>query len=276
MKKFLTVPMILVASSVAMAQENELTPNKTSNTTQSPRNADTQRTILMPTSKLIGATLKDKNGDDCGTVSSFVFNKQGEAMFVIVGKGGLLGIGEEEVAVPWAAFSCECKMEGDEMTCHPKVAVVGKELVTAKCLRARQYTELTDAQWVAENAKFYNVAASVVPVKDGICTSHFINATVKSSDNLDAGVLDEFMIEQRTGKVPAVVIGTGGVAGVGKSFVALPFAKVSFGMDKEKATVRANMTKSAIEGAQKVTADEYPELQLSSVINKLNTELKDR
>lgn len=51
---------------------------------------------------LIGQDIKSQTGDnDIGTVKDLLINEDGEVVAVIVGVGGMLGIGEKDVAIRW-------------------------------------------------------------------------------------------------------------------------------------------------------------------------------
>jgi sporulation protein YlmC with PRC-barrel domain len=56
----------------------------------------------MESTKLIGARVKGADGKDVGEIDSLVVSKDGKVSHVIVGKGGVAGIGETKVVVPWS------------------------------------------------------------------------------------------------------------------------------------------------------------------------------
>jgi sporulation protein YlmC with PRC-barrel domain len=56
----------------------------------------------MESSKLIGARVKAADGKDIGEIDSLIVAKDGKVTHVVVGKGGVAGIGETKVVVPWA------------------------------------------------------------------------------------------------------------------------------------------------------------------------------
>lgn len=55
--------------------------------------------------QLIGADVVNGRGDDLGDVYDVVMNRQtGEIVYLVLGRGGVFGIGERHVPVPWQAF----------------------------------------------------------------------------------------------------------------------------------------------------------------------------
>ena len=55
-------------------------------------------------SKLIGTTVVSTNNESIGDVNDVILDRNGQVMAVVVGVGGFLGIGEKDVAVPFASL----------------------------------------------------------------------------------------------------------------------------------------------------------------------------
>ena len=55
-------------------------------------------------SKLIGTRVMGSNNESIGDVNDVIMDSKGQAIAAIVGVGGFLGIGEKDVAVPFAAL----------------------------------------------------------------------------------------------------------------------------------------------------------------------------
>jgi sporulation protein YlmC with PRC-barrel domain len=66
--------------------------------------------IACRASDLIGMSVKNKDGEALGSLKDLVFDpKTGTICYAALARGGLLGIGEKLVAVPWEAFECQVK-----------------------------------------------------------------------------------------------------------------------------------------------------------------------
>jgi sporulation protein YlmC with PRC-barrel domain len=58
----------------------------------------------MLASKLIGTTVVSASNESIGDVNDVVVDANGQVMAVVIGVGGFLGIGEKDVAVPYASL----------------------------------------------------------------------------------------------------------------------------------------------------------------------------
>jgi sporulation protein YlmC with PRC-barrel domain len=58
--------------------------------------------------KILNAEAKSKDGQDLGTIDDVLLNpKTGKVDFVVLGKGGVLGMGEDRIPVPWQAVTAQ-------------------------------------------------------------------------------------------------------------------------------------------------------------------------
>jgi sporulation protein YlmC with PRC-barrel domain len=86
-------------------------------------------------SDLIGMSVKNKEGQDLGSVKDLVFDpKTGTIRYAALSRGGILGIGEKLVAVPWNAFEFQLKEReqrafrpDDETGAEPQTGVVSHD-----------------------------------------------------------------------------------------------------------------------------------------------------
>ena len=228
---------------------------------------ESHQKMLMPSSKLIGLSVKDGDGENCGNINAFALDREGKIHYVLIGLGGLAGVGETEIAVPWTAFQCICTMEGEKLICNPKVRLTSKQLKTAPQLKAQSYLELTDADWSAKNATFFQASKPVSPIAKNnlIISSKIIDGKVHGSEKETVGQLDELMIRNGTGDVEFLVLGRGGVAGIGESYVAVAFPMLQILGEGKDISLQYRGNVASLENATKVTPSEYPELRLRSV-----------
>jgi sporulation protein YlmC with PRC-barrel domain len=99
-----------------MAQPQEQTPQST-NASQSvppsgppaspsqPSTLVALRGVLVSTASLLGSKVKNLQGEKVGTVQHLLINpRTGLVLYAVVSMGGLLGMGEETLIVPWQAL----------------------------------------------------------------------------------------------------------------------------------------------------------------------------
>ncbi len=69
---------------------------------------------LIRTSKVIGASVYNENGDDLGTVNDILMGKDQKAAQVVLSVGAVLGIGGKYVAVPYEKLQFPDQLTGKE------------------------------------------------------------------------------------------------------------------------------------------------------------------
>jgi sporulation protein YlmC with PRC-barrel domain len=60
-----------------------------------------QASLFERASQLIGKEVVNSSNEDLGKIHDVILNKQGQASFVILSHGGLLGMGDKLVPIPW-------------------------------------------------------------------------------------------------------------------------------------------------------------------------------
>jgi sporulation protein YlmC with PRC-barrel domain len=61
--------------------------------------------VLVSTASLLGSKVKNLQGEKVGTVQHLLINpRTGLVLYAVVSMGGLLGMGEETLIVPWQAL----------------------------------------------------------------------------------------------------------------------------------------------------------------------------
>jgi sporulation protein YlmC with PRC-barrel domain len=70
----------------------------------------------VDSSKLIGARIKNAEGKDLGEIDGLVVSStDGKVTHVIVGRGGIAGIGETKVVVPWSDMQMRWDRDRDNI-----------------------------------------------------------------------------------------------------------------------------------------------------------------
>jgi sporulation protein YlmC with PRC-barrel domain len=57
---------------------------------------------LHETKDIIGTRIKSADGKDLGEVDQLLIDRNGKVSYVVIGLGGVAGVGEKKVVVPWS------------------------------------------------------------------------------------------------------------------------------------------------------------------------------
>ena len=110
---------------------------------------------LTRVSTLIGANIQSQDGQKAGTIRDVVMAPQSQKLgFVVLGRGGLLGFGEQLVPVPWQAIS----FNGENYVLN----VDRQKLQSAPTLQKDQYAELDRPEFVSRIYQFFDVQPEAV------------------------------------------------------------------------------------------------------------------
>lgn len=109
-----------------------------------------------------GAKVQNATGEVIGDINDLVFNHSGQISTVVIGAGGVLGVGEKDVAVPYSALSFKSGADGARIIV---VALSKDELKLAPAFKA---TEKTSYELMKEKAVQMGKQASqkAVELKD--------------------------------------------------------------------------------------------------------------
>lgn len=229
---------------------------------------------LISSNKMLGASIYDAKENAIADINSIVLDKSGTPHFIIAGVGGLAGVGETEVAIPWSAASMKQKKADDSTECHVSVSMTQEKLSKAPALKGKDYAELEDKEWLKTNAKYYSAEApkKAVEHKNAICVKSITDANVTGAGNKSVGHLDAVMMSTKDGKAVFGIIGDGGTIGVNETYKAVPFSSLKVSYDEEmNPKVSLDASKTNLKNAPKVTPSDYPELELESVRQRITS-----
>ena len=251
----------------------------------------------MGCSKLVGAYVYGTDGESVGDINSITLDKKGNVQCAIVGIGGVAGVGETEIAVPWEVFKCDYKMDDGKRTCKVKLPMNSEQLEKAPVLKKEKYGDLYDQTWVETNSKFYGVKkVAKAPKKDSMmCVTEIAGLELSGSDEMktagtstdqmtytkdksnaksekdeddanesDLGTIEEVVIDLNDKKVCYLILGDDSGL-LSEKHVAIPFEKVAFTKKDGEHCAKVVATPKVIKSAPKVTPGEYNELDQKSV-----------
>jgi hypothetical protein len=67
---------------------------------------------LFETKDIIGTRIKSADGKDLGEVDQLLIDRNGKVSYVVIGLGGVGGVGEKKVVVPWSDLKFAAVTEG--------------------------------------------------------------------------------------------------------------------------------------------------------------------
>lgn len=123
---------------------------------QPPRNIKaTDRAVLL--SRLEKADAKTEDGQDLGAVKDIVLDpRTGQLRFLVVGRGGLLGVAQKRVPIPWKSVL----IESDE-----QLAVnLSKDRLRDAPTVASDYRDLNNAGYLVSLYQYYEANATPTAV----------------------------------------------------------------------------------------------------------------
>lgn len=163
-----------------------------------------QQALLIAADTLKGAEIRDRQGQEIGSVDRLVVNPQtGRIEQVLVSPSAGLGIGRDRVGVSWreidvkrdrqaVVLTIDRQSLGGDAAASPRTGDAQQQQET------RQQTRLIDVDDI-----------------DG--------ANVRDAQGRDLGSVNRVMIDPDRGEVASVIVGTGGILGFGRDYVQIPW-----------------------------------------------------
>ena len=100
-------------------------------------------------SELIGKSVTNQQGEELGELQEIVFDKQGKINYIILSKGGVLGMGGELIPIPWQAANA--RVEQDSLT----VSLDKQKLSEAPNIKEGEMNKLSEQQFQQEVRGYY-------------------------------------------------------------------------------------------------------------------------
>lgn len=218
----------------------------------------------LAASQVIGASIYGTNKEDTiGSVNDIVMNKDGKVVYIIAGSGGLAGVGETEHAVPAKAVQVDWVSDGDDdgdKMLKVSLPMTAEDLQNAPALSLEHASDLTVASFTDRNGKYFKSADSQKMSADNMyLVSEIDGLTATGTDNESVGTVADIVFTHKDEcKAEYYIISSGGVAGIGSEYTAVPLKKVTITKTADNqytAAVQANET--ILGAAPKVTSDHY-------------------
>ena len=265
---------VLTLTSAAMLCGGAVTAQqRTDNPQQAPHTGASERSPIagnMHATNLIGATVKNKAGDTIGKVDDLIVSSNGNVVTAIVSAGGVLGVGEKKVGVPYKSLSAA-----------PDGKTVYVDMTEEQLKSMKPYTDASDDKNAAatthreENPFAHDTTpgsaqtkpprgespASAAAAAPG-SAAHVLKANEQAASALiGSEVVDR--ADSKVGKIKDVIVANGrpaqailavggGVANIGGRLVAVPLDELTIkrhaeNPKKEPDRVQTSLTVSQLE-----------------------------
>ena len=247
--------MLCGTGTIAWAQDHD---NGQAATAHSGTRAQTANAVRA--SKLVGASVKNKAGDAIGEISDLLVSPGASVTTAIVSVGGVLGIGEKKIAVPYKSFSVSpdgktlyLDMTADQLKSMPAYTDDDKSGVAARQKTAQDNpfehgTAPTASATAAGAAKTPHVLkASEQPA------SSLIGAEVVDRADAKVGKIKDVIVSTSGGRQAQAVLAVGGgIGNIGGHEIAVPLDNLTIKRGSENPKhepqrVQSNLTVSELE-----------------------------
>lgn len=216
----------------------------------------------------------DSEGNTLGDVDDLVMGHDGGVRYVVVGRGGVAGVGEDEIAIPVGKLNFGKDDDGDWRLLLP---MNREQLARAPKLTSDTYTELGQANWIQSNAEFFGAQdqAGDVDHPEIYRASKILKTRIvgTQADAADMGRVEDLILG-KDWKLAYLILGSGGVLNVGSDFIAVPLEAITFrytGGEDNRVFVSVKATADQLNQAPHVRRDDYGSLMDPAFVRKLKT-----
>ncbi len=106
---------------------------------------------------MIDKSVEDKQGNELGKIDDVVIGPDGRAEFIVISHGGILGIGEKLVPVPWKSVMATPRVdEGGNFV----AAFDSPKLDNAPNFTRNDWPDLAGSEWLQSIYSYYGEARS--------------------------------------------------------------------------------------------------------------------
>jgi PRC-barrel domain len=115
-----------------------------------------ERTLLA--TKIRAARLKNSQNEELGNIEDLLLNGMHHVVFVIVGRGGVLGVGENFIPIPWSKLGLSANRENG--TVMASIDTSKADFEKAPLVKGDNYTTLLAPGFAEEVRHYFGVTAS--------------------------------------------------------------------------------------------------------------------
>lgn len=226
----------------------------------------------MRATELLGHPLQTQQREDVGQVTDLLIDwSSGRVLYVMVGNGGLLNLGQTILPIPLAVFRYQ-----------PNSASFMLDIADATLQTAPSFAAdtpmMTDDQFQQDVATFWGTIDSPLITRtlqteelstlpqDLLYGSALIGSAVQNFQGESVGQVQDVMLDLGTGTVNYAVLSFGGFLGIGDKLFAIPLRAFEFDStdlarstaEQSKPTLRLDINEEALAAAPGFDPDAYP------------------
>jgi len=114
--------------------------------------------MVLRASKILGAKLKDQRNENSGSVEDLLLDRNHRVGFAIVGRGGILGIGENYIPVPWSKLRLNYDRESTGVTAQ--IDASREQLEKAPLVKGDTFATMLAPGFVEQVYRYFGVQPS--------------------------------------------------------------------------------------------------------------------
>jgi sporulation protein YlmC with PRC-barrel domain len=217
----LALAVALPAAALAQTGQQQPPPQQPQQERQDERaqQRDTQaQDHVLRADRLIGQAVRDRQDERLGRINDLALRiDDGRIAYAVVNRGGVWGIGGEEVAVPF-----------DQIRPDPQARAV---IIDAAQLQQAQRID-TRQTWPTRIGEATTGTAGAAPQHNVLPMSNVTGMDVHNKQGERLGQIDDVVI-QRDGSLSYAVIAHGGFLGIGDNYVAVPWDRLNFDAQRQ-------------------------------------------
>ena len=110
---------------------------------------------VLLASKIRGVKAKNNQDEELGKIEDLLLDKDGRAVFVILGRGGLVGIGENYIPIPWSKLALSKTQEGNSIIV--RIDTTKGQLEKAPVVKGSDYATMLGSGFAKEVRHYFGV-----------------------------------------------------------------------------------------------------------------------
>jgi sporulation protein YlmC with PRC-barrel domain len=261
----------LVASAVAAALVLPISVFAQETQTQQQRDqqraeqrTDERRTdTVIRADRLIGQSVRDRQDDRVGRIDDLAVNlSEGKISYVVINRGGVWGIGGDDVAMQWQQIQPQpdrgiVRLDASRQDLE-RAQPIDRDRAWPADVTGTTGTARDERREAERREAEPTVGTERTATHNIVGMSRIIGMDVENQQGERLGQIDDVVIS-RDGKISYAVVSHGGFLGIGGEHVAIPWDRMNVDAQRERLTL--DVTEEQLERARKFEyrGDRWPD-----------------